>query len=295
MSQKPVGVIGLGLMGAVITERLLEDGFDVVVFNRTRDKAEPLVARGARWSDNPLMECDRVVVSLYTTDVVQEVLRQLEAGCRRGNVVIDTTTGDPQLTGELVGWLAERGVEYLEAPISGSSEQTRRREVIALAAGRREVFDSCRDILDSLAPKTFYVGRTGNALQMKLVTNLVLGLNRAALAEGLVFAEAMGIAAEDAFEVLMSGPAYSRTMDAKGPKMAAGDFTPQAKLSQHLKDVRIILAEAARAGQPLPISKLHGELLERAEAMGCGELDNSAIIRAIAREWRSPARGDASG
>jgi 3-hydroxyisobutyrate dehydrogenase-like beta-hydroxyacid dehydrogenase len=281
-------------MGAVITERLLEDGFDVVVFNRTRDKAAPLVARGARWSDNPLVECDRVVVSLYTTDVVQEVLRQLEAGCTRGKIIIDTTTGDPQLTGELVAWLAERGVDYLEAPISGSSEQTRRREVIALAAGRREIFDSCRGILDSLAPKTFYVGRTGNALQMKLVTNLVLGLNRAALAEGLVFAEAMGLAAEDAFEVLMSGPAYSRTMDAKGPKMTAGDFTPQAKLSQHLKDVRIMLAEAAHAGQPLPLANLHGELLARAEAMGCGELDNSAIIRAIAPEWRSATRGDAS-
>ena len=84
---------------------------------------------------------------------------------------------------------------------------------------------------------------------MKLVTNLVLGLNRAALAEGLAFAKAIGLAPAAALEVLLNCPAYSRTMDAKGPKMVAGDFTPQAKLSQHLKDVRIILAEAERAGQ----------------------------------------------
>jgi len=283
MPQKPVGVIGLGLMGAAITERLLEDGYPVVVFNRTRDKAAPLEALGARWSDNPLRECDRVVISLYTTEVVQEVLRQLEPGLTPGKVLIDTTTGNPQLTGELVAWLAERGVEYLEVPISGSSEQTRRREATALAAGRRDAFDACRDIMDSLAAKTYFVGPCGNALRMKLVANLVLGLNRAALAEGLVFAKAVGLVPQDALEVLMNSPAYSRTMDAKGPKMVAGDFTPQAKVSQHLKDVRLILAEAARAGQDLPLSMLHRKLLERAEALGCGELDNSAIIQAISQ------------
>src|SRR5262245_50034180 len=119
---------------------------------------------------------------------------------------------------------------------------------------------------------------------MKLVTNLVLGLNRAALAEGLAFAGAIGLAPADALEVLLNCPAYSRTMDAKGPKMVAGDFTPAAKLSQHLKDVRIILVEGERAGQPLPLSALHRQLLEAAEAAGWGELDNSGIIRAIERK-----------
>ena len=109
----------------------------------------------------------------------------------------------------------------------------------------------------------------------------MLGLNRAALAEGLTFAKAIGLRPADALQVLLNCPAYSRTMDAKGPKMVAGDFTPQAKLSQHLKDVRIILDDAERAGQPLPLSTLHRELLEHAEANGWGDLDNSVIIRAI--------------
>jgi 3-hydroxyisobutyrate dehydrogenase-like beta-hydroxyacid dehydrogenase len=172
-------------------------------------------------------------------------------------------------------------VKYLEAPFSGSSEQARNHEATALIAGERETYEECRDLWDCLAAKTFYVGGWGNAVKMKLVTNLVLGLNRAVLAEGLVFAEAVGLNMEDALEVLLSSPAYSRTMDAKGPKMVHGEFTPQARLSQHIKDVRLMLKEADRAGATLPISSVHLKLLKQAEAAGLGELDNSAIIRVI--------------
>ncbi|RIK88203.1 MAG: NAD(P)-dependent oxidoreductase [Planctomycetota bacterium] len=284
----PVGVIGIGLMGAALTERLLDGGYSVVVHNRTRDKAAPLVARGAKWSDNPLAECERVVISLYSTDVVESVLRPMERSLRPGLILIDTTTGDPQRMAALGAYFAERGVQYLETPISGSSEQTRRRLSTALAAGPREAFIACQDLLECLAAKTFYVGAWGNGVRMKLVTNLVLGLNRAVLAEGLVFAKAVGLDPQDALHVLLNSPAYSRTMDAKGPKMVNGDFTPHAKLSQHIKDVELILDEAARSGKSLPLSQLHLQLLERAEAEGFGELDNSVIINAIDENLISP-------
>jgi 3-hydroxyisobutyrate dehydrogenase-like beta-hydroxyacid dehydrogenase len=172
-------------------------------------------------------------------------------------------------------------VKYLEAPFSGSSEQARNREATALVAGEREAYAACRDLWDCLAAKTFYVGAWGNAVKMKLVTNLVLGLNRAVLAEGLVLAAAAGLDMQESLEVLLNSPAYSRTMDAKGPKMVRGEFSPQARLSQHIKDVRLMLEEAARAGVTLPISAVHLKLLERAESAGLGELDNSAIIRVL--------------
>jgi 3-hydroxyisobutyrate dehydrogenase-like beta-hydroxyacid dehydrogenase len=282
----PVGVIGLGLLGTAIAERLLAGGYAVAVYNRTREKAEPLIAQGARWSDNPLAECRRVVISLYTTDVVEQVLKELDAESHAGVLLIDTTTGDPVQTPALGARLAASGVDYLEVPISGSSEQTRRGQATALVAGPAAAVDRARDLLAALVPQHFVVGDWGNGVRMKLVTNLVLGLNRAALAEGLAFAGAIGLAPAAALEVLLNCPAYSRTMDAKGPKMVAGDFAPQAKLSQHLKDVRIILAEAERSGQPLPLSTLHQTLLEQAEANGWGELDNSVIIRAIERKAR---------
>jgi 3-hydroxyisobutyrate dehydrogenase-like beta-hydroxyacid dehydrogenase len=278
-----VGVIGLGLLGTALAERLLAGGYAVAVHNRTRDKAEPLVAQGARWSDNPLAECRRVVISLYTTDVVEQVLAALDAESRAGLLLVDTTTGDPVRTPALGARLARAGVDYLEVPISGSSEQTRRGEATALVAGPPQAAARARDLLACLVARHFDVGPWGNGVRMKLVTNLVLGLNRAALAEGLAFARAIGLTPAAALDVLLNCPAYSRTMDAKGPKMVAGDFSPQAKLSQHLKDVRIILAEGERVGQPLPLSTLHRQLLEAAEAAGWGELDNSVIIRAIER------------
>jgi 3-hydroxyisobutyrate dehydrogenase-like beta-hydroxyacid dehydrogenase len=280
-ARQPIGVIGTGLFGTAIADRLLADGYGVVVYNRTRCKTDPLLARGAQWSDNPLRDCGRVIFSLYTTEQVAQVLEQMNAGLQPGHVIIDTSTSDPQQTTALGDSLAQRKIEYLEAPFSGSSEQTRNHDSTVLVAGRQSAFQECDDLWHCLAAKTFYVGGWGNAAKMKLVTNLVLGLNRLALAEGLVFAGAAGFKMEDALQVLLNSPAYSRTMDAKGPKMVHGEFTPQARLSQHIKDVRLMLEEASRSDTRLPISAIHLELLEQAEAAGLGELDNSAIIRVI--------------
>jgi 3-hydroxyisobutyrate dehydrogenase-like beta-hydroxyacid dehydrogenase len=119
---------------------------------------------------------------------------------------------------------------------------------------------------------------------MKLVSNLVLGLNRAGLAEGLVFARTLGIDLEAALQVLIGSMAYSRIMDTKGRKMIEGDFRTQARLAQHLKDIRLILAAATAAGQDLPLTETHCRLLEAAESAGFGDADNSAIIRAFDRK-----------
>lgn len=259
----------------------MADGFPLVVYNRTRSKAEPLLARGATWSDNPLESCQRVIFSLFTSEQVEQVFEKMNSRALDGRIIVDTSTSDPQQTIALGTRLASHGVKYLEAPFSGSSEQTRNRQSTAFVAGAPEPFKDCQDLWNCLAAKTFYVGTWGNAAKMKLVTNLVLGLNRLALAEGLVFANAAGIEMEDALQALLNSPAYSRTMDAKGPKMVQGDFAPQARLSQHIKDVRLMLEEAERSGISLPLSGVHLELLEQAEAVGLGELDNSAIIRVI--------------
>jgi len=282
MDAQNVGMIGLGLMGTALTERLIEAGYTVWVHNRTREKAEPLLARGARWADNPLAICDRVLISLYTTDTVEEVLGRLMDGLRPGQILIDTTTGAPEQTARLGARLAERGVQYLDAPISGSSEQTRRGEATAIVGGPRQAFEACRDLLDCCVRETIFAGPCGSGAKMKLVSNLVLGLNRAALAEGIVFAQTLGLGLEAALQVLMNSMAYSRIMDTKGRKMIEGDFRTQARLTQHLKDLRLILEAATVAGQPLPLTDVHRQLLEAAEAAGFGDADNSAVIRAYA-------------
>ena len=279
--QKRVGVIGLGLMGTALTQRLLDHGYHVVVWNRTREKAAPLIAQGAQWSDNPLADCSRVIVSLYTTEVVQTVLDELDAGLHEDQVLIDTTTGEPHQTAALGTRLAARGIHYLDAPISGSSQQTRDGQATIIVGGDRATFEACGDLWRVMGAKVFHVGPCGSAAQMKLITNLVLGLNRAVLAEGLAFAEALGVSPAAALEVMAGSNAYSRAMDVKGRKMVERDYSVQARLSQHLKDVRLMLGAARTAGQSLPLTETHRRLMEQAEAAGFGDLDNSAILEVL--------------
>jgi 3-hydroxyisobutyrate dehydrogenase-like beta-hydroxyacid dehydrogenase len=260
----------------------LEHGYRVAVWNRTREKARPLLARGAEWSDNPLATCERVIISLFTTEVVEAVLAELDAGLHAGQIILDTTTGEPAQAAALGARLAAREVRYLDAPISGSSEQTRRGEATVIVGGDRAAFDACADVWPVMGAKVFHVGACGSAAKMKLITNLVLGLNRAALAEGLAFAEAIGVSPAAALEVMIGSNAYSKAMDVKGRKLVERDFTVQARLSQHLKDVRLMLEAAAAAGMDLPLTDTHCRLMEQAEAAGLGDLDNSAILEV----WR---------
>ncbi len=147
-----------------------------------------------------------------------------------------------------------------------------------MVGGRREDFESCKSILDRFAKETIFTGDWGTASKLKLVTNLVLGLNRAALAEGLAFAEWLKLDGTTTLEVLRKSMAASRIMDTKGEKMLRRDFAPQAKLQQHYKDVRLMLAAVEHA---LPLTQTHCELLQKAIACGWGELDNSALIKVL--------------
>ncbi len=161
---------------------------------------------------------------------------------------------------------------------------TRHPKWVALAealVGEAAACESCQDVFDTFARKVFHVGPSGSGAQTKLVVNLVLGLNRAVLAEGLAFAQSIGLDSAVTLEILKSGPSASKAMETKGPKMIAEDFTAQARLSQHLKDVRLILATGGHSGAKLPFSDLHRQLLEGLEAAGFGDADNSAVIKAF--------------
>lgn len=287
-NRETIGVIGLGLMGTALTERLLGHGYPVVVWNRTREKAAPLLGRGAVWSDNPLASCQRAILSLYNTEAVEQVLGQMQGGLHDGLIILDTTTGEPTQTAALGARLATQGVRYLDAPISGSSEQTRRGEATVIVGGDRQAFEACADLWPVMGAKVFHVGVCGSAAKMKLISNLVLGLNRAALAEGLAFAEGIGVPPAAALEVMAGSNAYSRAMDAKGRKMVEHDFTVQARLSQHLKDVRLMIEAAEAVGMKLPLTDMHRRLMEQAEAAGLGDLDNSAIIEVLRKAQPGP-------
>lgn len=274
-----VGVIGLGLMGSAMTRRLLAHGYRVKVWNRTPSKAEPLCAAGATWSPIERMNCRRLIISLYDSAAVGEVIDRNLQHFRVGQCLIDTTTGSPEESARIESLLLDRGVYYFDAPISGSSEQTQKGDAIFIVGGDKEAYDSCQDLWSLLGRRSFHVGPCGSASKIKLISNLVLGLNRAALAESLAYAEAIGIDPAAALDVLKHSSAYSKVMDTKGRKMVEEDFSLQARLSQHLKDVNLMLESAQQAGMSLPMSNCHRRLLEKAIQEGLGDLDNSAIYQ----------------
>lgn len=281
-ARRIVGIVGVGLLGGAIAERLLRAGFRVHGYDVAESRRRALTALGgtAVSSVADLGKLSRIVLSLPDANASQQVAGEFERDPRSVRVVIDTTTGDPQQMQAIAARLAAKNIAYLDATVGGSSEQCRQGDVVVMAGGDQTAFERCRDLFDAFARRSFHVGPVGSGARMKLVFNLVLGLNRAALAEGLSLAGRLGIDAARALQVLQSGAAYSKAMDVKGEKMLAGDFAPQARLAQHLKDVRLVLEAGQRAGALLPLSELHERLLRSLVDVGLGEADNSAIIRA---------------
>jgi len=264
-----IGIIGMGLMGSAVMKRTSAAcGWDV----------DASRCMNAATADEVFSRCEVVFLCLPHSGIVRDLLSH--ATLKPGLIVIDTTTGDPAEMAALGSELASKGIHYLDATISGSSAQLASGDVLIMAGGEAAVFERCRDLLAQLGRDAVHTGPCGTGAKMKLVTNLVLGLNRAALAEGLVFADELGVDGKQALDVLRRSMAYSRIMDTKGEKMLERDFTPQAKLSQHLKDVRLMLANSSIE---LPLSETHRQLLEKAEALGFGEADNSAVIEAISQ------------
>jgi len=275
-----VGFIGVGLLGTALATRLAGAGFQLCGFDPDPNAAERLSALGGSvLSPQQLARrCRRLIWSLPGPAQVRETAAVLEPLLEPGTIVLDTTTGDPDDVEAHAARFAALGIAYLDCEIGGSSRQTAAGEAIVICGGDAGALDGCRDILDAISSRIFHTGAAGTGTRMKLALNIAIGLHRAVLAEALAFAERNGIEAGRALEILKSGPAYSRAMDVKGAKMLSRDFTPEARLAQHLKDVRLILETGRATGARLPLSALHEQLLAEAVESGLGASDNSAVI-----------------
>jgi 2-hydroxy-3-oxopropionate reductase len=284
MELKQIGFVGLGLMGSGMTKNLLSAGFSVIGHDLDQGKVDALVKNGGRKVDSPdriPALVDVIILSLPNSQVVNEVvrssLRLFETG-RKGLVLIDTTTADPLLSEELATLLREKGVEMLDATLSGTSKMCADRDITVMAGGKEEIFKECGPIFSAIGKSAFYMGKNGTGALTKLIVNLVLGLHRMVLAEGLNLARKAGMDLYQTLDVLKDSAAYSKAMDQKGRKMIEKDFLPpEGKLAFHLKDVRLMLDLGHRVNAPLFLSSLHAQALRAEIAKGRGERDISAI------------------
>ena len=285
----PIGIVGLGLMGEVFSRRLIDAHFDVLGFDIDPKKGETLSTMGGRAAASMgdiAHDSSPIILAVFNTDQVEEVVEKTllpALGENSGRIVICTSTCDPDRIAALAARVAKRGLRFLEAPVSGTSDQVRRGDGVGLLGGDLSIAAEVAPVLDALFPKRFHVGAAGDGGRAKLAVNLILNLNRLALAEGLVFASRLGLDPDAFLCVAQNSAAYSQVMETKGSKMVRSDFRPEGRVRQSLKDVHLMLEQAQRKGQQLPALEVDAALLEACVRHGEGDLDNSVIIEEIRR------------
>ncbi|CAN5258647.1 NAD-binding protein [soil metagenome] len=294
MILKNIGIVGLGLMGSACATRLSDAGFDVHGYDvdAARTAAFTFERRYPAASIDALARnCDAIVLCVFDTAQVEGVVegpRGLIEAMRtveRRPIVICTSTCDPDRIAALAARCEAAGLPFVEMPISGTSGSLAKGDAVGLAAGKASDVERARPVLLALCPKVHDLGAAGNGGKAKLAVNLVLGLNRGAMAEGLVFAERLGLDPVDFLRVLTGSAAHSRVMDVKGPMMASRHFAPvQSRVDQSLKDFSLILAQGAGRGQSLPFATVYARMLEDCVSHGEATGDNALIVAAIARQ-----------
>jgi 3-hydroxyisobutyrate dehydrogenase-like beta-hydroxyacid dehydrogenase len=280
----PVGVIGVGLMGEVYARRLVAAGFTVIGFDVDPAKNARLANFGAQ--AGPLADiaqnCEPIVVAVFNTEQVEDVVERALIPAAAGKIVLVTSTCDPDRIAALGARVGEK-LRFLETPVSGTSEQVRQGDGVGLIGGDQKIAADAAPVLDALFAKSFHIGKVGDGGRAKLAVNLILGLNRLALAEGLVFAERLGLDPAAFLDVARRSAAASQVMDTKGPKMIGGDFAPEGRVRQTLKDTQLMLDQARKAGQQLPLLQIHADVLQACVRHGDSEQDNSIVIEEIRR------------
>jgi 3-hydroxyisobutyrate dehydrogenase-like beta-hydroxyacid dehydrogenase len=271
-------------MGEVLARRLMAAGFSVTGFDIDPAKSERLTQIGGSAGSlaDIAQASEPIVLAVFSTDQVEDVVEHALLPAAAGKIVICTSTCDPDRIAALGTRVAGK-LRFLEVPVSGTSEQVRQGDGVALIGGDKSVAAEAAPVIAALFPRQYHIGKVGDGSRAKLAVNLILGLNRLALAEGLVFAERVGLDPAAFLKVARESAAASQVMDTKGPKMTAKDFTPEGRVRQTLKDTHLMLDQARKAGQELPLLTIHAEVLEACRQHGDGDRDNSIVIEEIRR------------
>jgi 2-hydroxy-3-oxopropionate reductase len=284
---KRIGIIGLGLLGSAVASRLLEGSFEVAGYDTRPEQVKALQAKGLKAVSNvaeAAADADAVFTILPSLESVETTMigaRGLIETAPRSCTLIQMSTISPELTRRLGAAAAVKGLGFLDAPMSGTSTMVQRGDCAIFVAGDRAQADACRPIFDAIAKKTVFVGEIGMASLAKLATNLLVGLNTAALAEAFALAAKGGLAPTTLLEILKGSAADSKMLEIRGPLMASHRFDPQMKIDLFLKDFKLMLEEGRRLGVPLPLTSVTQQLVTATAVAGRGEEDLAAIVTTL--------------
>jgi 3-hydroxyisobutyrate dehydrogenase len=292
-----LGFVGLGVMGSLFAQRLLDKGHTVTGYNRTRSKAQPLMDRGLRWADSPRAVCQAadVTFAMVSHSAALEAIASgpdgLLAGLGPGKVFVDMSTVSPAASRALAAKVRQRGADMVDSPVSGSVSTLLDGRCSIMVGGRRETFDHVRPILEDLSdapvsgkgPRVTYVGDNGLALAMKVATNLQLAVQMLALAEGVLLAEKSGIDRATAVQVLTHSAIASPMVQYRGAMILKMPEEAWFNVDMMQKDMLLALDQGRQVDVPLPMTAAANEFLTAARGMGMAEQDFAIVFQVLAR------------
>ena len=279
-----IGFIGLGIMGKPMAKNLLKAGYEVWVNNRSRAPMDELAECGGKPAARQEIgeNCGIVFTMLPNSPEVKEVMLGedgVAAHMKPGAVLIDTSSINPVASQEIAAVLAEKGIEMLDAPVSGSDVKAIDGTLSFMVGGKQEVFDKCKPVLEAMGSSVVRCGGVGAGNTTKLANQIIVAGNIQALAEALTLAQKAGVDPRLVFEAIRGGLAGSTVMNIKAPMMLEGDDRPGFKVDLHIKDLDNVLACAHSVGAPVPMTAAVQEILQWLHNHEGGQKDDSAIVQ----------------
>jgi 3-hydroxyisobutyrate dehydrogenase len=287
MSKPKIGFIGLGVMGKPMALNLLNAGFELTVWNRTKSKMDELLAAGAKGAKTPKEVSERsdVVITMVTdSSDVEEVTLGPEGiihGAHKGMTVVDMSSISPTVAQKIANELGAKGVNVLDAPVSGGETGAKQATLSIMVGGPNEVLDECMPIFQALGKRITHMGANGAGQTTKLCNQVICALNIQAVCEGLMLGAKAGLDLKKLLEVVTAGAAGSWMLSNLGLKMVERDMRPGFKIKHQQKDLKTVLSFASELGLPLPATALVHQLFRAVEAEGLGEQGTQAAIVAM--------------
>ncbi len=284
-----IAFIGLGIMGSPMAVHLAKAGHDVAGYNRTPEKAKPLIDAGGRAAESvaeAVADAEVVAVMVPDSPDVREVLageNGVFSGAKPGTLIIDFSSIRPDVTVELAEQAVAQGFRLIDAPVSGGEAGAINAALSIMVGGTADDFAEAQPILDVVGKTVVHVGPNGSGQTVKAANQLIVAANIQVLAEAVIFLEAYGVDTAAALKVLGGGLAGSKVLDQKGQKMLDRSFDPGFRIELHHKDLGIVTSAAREAGVVIPVGALLGQLMASAKAVGDGALDHSALLRGVER------------
>jgi 3-hydroxyisobutyrate dehydrogenase-like beta-hydroxyacid dehydrogenase len=284
---KKIGFAGLGLMGQQMTRRILQAGFPLMVWNRTREKAKDILAAGASWADSPraLAQASDVVITMVTDSAASEEVicgrNGVLEGAHPGLTVIDMGSIAPEMSRSIAERARAKGVPMLDAPVTGAPRVASEGKLGIMVGGPRETFEACLPVFQAMGVKIIHVGENGKGTTLKLINNLIMGVAIEAVAEALVLARKAGIDPAKVVEITSVGGARTGAMETRGPRMIQHDFSPHFSVNNMYKDLSGAMKLADETGVSLPATSIAREILRSAKSQGKGDQDSCAVVSVI--------------